>query len=247
MVLALALTPETVGLIDARRLALMPSHAWLVNVARGRHVVTSDLVAALRAGAIGGAALDVTEPEPLPDGHPLWSLPNCMITPHTANTPEMALPLLSARITENVRRYASGRAAARAGGPVPWLLTARPLWRACWPNRRGLRVVAALVLGATTVPEVRAVTGLGVRAVATALARLVDGELVERDKDGAHYLIEHAFRLAAIAAVPESVDEHAGLEAERAKVLRAFVRGGRLVSLPTQRSKRLVVLDVLAQ
>ena len=108
VVLALALTPETAGLIDVRRLALMQPHAWLVNVARGGHVVTSDLVDALQSGVIGGAALDVTEPEPLPDGHPLWSLPNCIITPHTANTPEMALPLLSARLTENVRRYAAG-------------------------------------------------------------------------------------------------------------------------------------------
>ena len=72
----------------------MESHAWLVNVARGGHVVTDDLVAALREGCIGGAALDVTDPEPLPDGHPLWDLPNCVITPHTANTLAMARPLV---------------------------------------------------------------------------------------------------------------------------------------------------------
>jgi phosphoglycerate dehydrogenase-like enzyme len=108
VVLALALTPETVGLIDAHRLLRMPRHAWLVNVARGRHVVTDDLVDALRREVIGGAGLDVTDPEPLPDGHPLWSLPNCVITPHTANTPAMAVPLLGARIRENVRRYAAG-------------------------------------------------------------------------------------------------------------------------------------------
>jgi phosphoglycerate dehydrogenase-like enzyme len=57
---------------------------------------------------IGGAALDVTDPEPLPERHPLWSEPRCLITPHTANTPEMAQPLLAHRITENVRRYAAG-------------------------------------------------------------------------------------------------------------------------------------------
>ncbi|HSL58708.1 MAG TPA: NAD(P)-dependent oxidoreductase, partial [Acidimicrobiales bacterium] len=108
VVLALALTPETTGLIDAGRLALMEPHAWLVNVARGRHIVTDDLVAALRAGTIGGAALDVTDPEPLPPGHPLWSLPNAVITPHIANTPEMGVPLLAARVTENVRRFAAG-------------------------------------------------------------------------------------------------------------------------------------------
>jgi phosphoglycerate dehydrogenase-like enzyme len=108
VVLALALVPETVGIIDARRLALLGPDATLVNVARGRHIVTDDLVAALRDGTLGSAGLDVTDPEPLPDGHPLWDLPNAIITPHTANTPEMAIPLLSARVTDNVRRWAAG-------------------------------------------------------------------------------------------------------------------------------------------
>jgi phosphoglycerate dehydrogenase-like enzyme len=108
VVLALALTPETVGIMGADQFGLMEPHACLVNVARGRHVVTDDLVEALRDGVIGSAGLDVTDPEPLPDGHPLWSLPTCTITPHTANTPEMAQPLLAARITENVRRYVAG-------------------------------------------------------------------------------------------------------------------------------------------
>ena len=70
--------------------------------------ITDDLVWALREGEIGGAALDVTDPEPLPDHHPLWTMPNCIITPHVGNTPEMAVPLLSERITANVRRYAQG-------------------------------------------------------------------------------------------------------------------------------------------
>ena len=108
VVLALALTPETRGVISRVEFELMEPHAWLVNVARGAHVVTEDLVVALREDVIGGAALDVTEPEPLPDGHPLWRLPNCLITPHTANTEDMAKPLLSARIAENVRRFAAG-------------------------------------------------------------------------------------------------------------------------------------------
>ena len=106
VVLALALTAETEGLIAADELALMERHAWLVNVARGKHIVTDDLVVALRAGIIGGAGLDVTDPEPLPADHPLWSMPNCIITPHVGNTPEMAMPLLYERITTNVRRYA---------------------------------------------------------------------------------------------------------------------------------------------
>jgi phosphoglycerate dehydrogenase-like enzyme len=105
VVLALPLLPGTVGLIDRRRLELLAPDACLVNVARGEHVVTSDLVGALGDGTLGSAGLDVTDPEPLPDGHPLWALPNAIVTPHTANTQEMALPLLSARITDNVRRW----------------------------------------------------------------------------------------------------------------------------------------------
>jgi phosphoglycerate dehydrogenase-like enzyme len=108
VVLALALTPDTEGIIGRAELARMSERGWLVNVARGKHIVTDELVEALRGGVIGGAGLDVTDPEPLPDDHPLWSVPNCIITPHVANTPEMALPLLAARITENVRRWASG-------------------------------------------------------------------------------------------------------------------------------------------
>lgn len=108
VVLALALTPDTVGIIGAEELAMMEPHAWLVNVARGRHIVTDDLVEALAEQAIGGAALDVTDPEPLPDDHALWREPQCIITPHVGNTPAMAVPLLSERITDNVRRYGDG-------------------------------------------------------------------------------------------------------------------------------------------
>jgi D-3-phosphoglycerate dehydrogenase len=72
-------------------------------------VDTDALVAALTDNAIGGAALDVTDPEPLPDGHPLWSLPNCIITPHTANPWQVAQPLLAQRITDNVRRFEDGQ------------------------------------------------------------------------------------------------------------------------------------------
>lgn len=108
VVLALALTPETVGLIDRRRLDLLAPGAALVNVARGQHVVTDDLIPALDDGPLAAAGLDVTDPEPLPDDHPLWSRPEVLITPHTANTPQMALPLLSARVTDNIRRYLAG-------------------------------------------------------------------------------------------------------------------------------------------
>lgn len=118
VVLALALTPETAGLIGGAELAAMEPHAWLVNVARGDHVDTDALVEALRAGTIGGAALDVTSPEPLPGGHPLWSLDNCLITPHVANTWAMALPLFAERVRENVRRWADGESLLGVVDPV---------------------------------------------------------------------------------------------------------------------------------
>lgn len=108
VVLALALTPDTVGVIGADELAMMEPHTWLVNVARGRHIVTDDLVEALANEVIGGAALDVTDPEPLPADHALWREPRCLITPHVGNTPEMAVPLLFERIATNVRRYGAG-------------------------------------------------------------------------------------------------------------------------------------------
>lgn len=108
VVLALPLTPDTEGMISRGELEMMEPHAWLINLARGKHIVTDDLVWALENKIIGGAGLDVTEPEPLPADHRLWSLPNCIITPHVGNTPEMAVPLLSARIAQNVRNFANG-------------------------------------------------------------------------------------------------------------------------------------------
>jgi phosphoglycerate dehydrogenase-like enzyme len=109
VVMALALTPQTHGIMGKEQFEKMQSHAWLVNVGRGQQIVTDDLVWALKSGQIGGAALDVTDPEPLPAGHPLWSLTNCIITPHVGNTAEMVPPLLALRITENVRRLGSSQ------------------------------------------------------------------------------------------------------------------------------------------
>jgi phosphoglycerate dehydrogenase-like enzyme len=109
VVMAVALTPQTHGIMGKEQFEKMQSHAWLVNVGRGQQIVTDDLVWALKSGQIGGAALDVTDPEPLPAGHPLWSLTNCIITPHVGNTAEMVPPLLALRITENVRRLASSQ------------------------------------------------------------------------------------------------------------------------------------------
>lgn len=105
VVIAAALTDETRALFDERRLSLMKRSAFLVNVARGGHIVTDDLLAALQGSVIAGAAIDVTDPEPLPDGHPLWNEPNCLITPHTADTPEQVNRLLAERIRENVAAF----------------------------------------------------------------------------------------------------------------------------------------------
>ena len=107
--MALALTPSTERIIGAAQLAAIRPDAWLVNVARGRHVDTDALVTALREGTIGGAALDVTDPEPLPDGHPFWTMDNCIITPHTADTPEMIERMLGRRIQDNVASFAAGK------------------------------------------------------------------------------------------------------------------------------------------
>ena len=105
VIVAAALTGGTRHLIGAPELAIMKPTARLVNIARGPLVDSAALVAALAGGAIAGAALDVTDPEPLPDGHPLWDQPRCLITPHMADTPEMTAPLLAERIRLNVAAF----------------------------------------------------------------------------------------------------------------------------------------------
>ena len=84
VVCALPLTAATEGILDARAFSRMPRGAYLINVARGAHVVEPDLVAAVRSGQLSGAALDVQRREPLPDDDPLWSVPGITITPHIA-------------------------------------------------------------------------------------------------------------------------------------------------------------------
>lgn len=108
VILAAALTDQTKHLMNAQRFSLMKPSALLVNVARGPMVVTADLVEALNSESISGAALDVTDPEPLPDGHPLWDANNILITPHTADTRDMVVRLFSDRIRANVAAYLSG-------------------------------------------------------------------------------------------------------------------------------------------
>ncbi|MXW99921.1 MAG: hydroxyacid dehydrogenase [Acidimicrobiaceae bacterium] len=108
VVVALALTDETRGVVNGALLESMGPQCWLVNVARGGHVDHAALETALRAGTIAGAVLDVTDPEPLPDDSGLWVLPNCVITPHIGNTREMGLPLITNRVRENVSRWLTG-------------------------------------------------------------------------------------------------------------------------------------------
>jgi phosphoglycerate dehydrogenase-like enzyme len=108
VVLALPLTDATRRIIGRDELALMGPDTWLVNVGRGELVDTAALVAALSDGSIGGAALDVTEPEPLPEGHPLWSLPNAILTPHVGATADMSAGPFAALLGENLRRWRAG-------------------------------------------------------------------------------------------------------------------------------------------
>jgi phosphoglycerate dehydrogenase-like enzyme len=108
VVLSAAMTPETTHLFNAEVLVLMRPDAWIVNVGRGKLIDTDALVDALRDKRIGGAALDVTDPEPLPDDHPLWTIEDVVITSHAANTWEMAIPDLAERIRRNVELFARG-------------------------------------------------------------------------------------------------------------------------------------------
>ena len=105
VVLACALTERTRGIFDSKAFASMKPTAYLVNVARGGVVDTKALIAALERGEIAGAGIDVTDPEPLPDGHPLWNAPNLIITPHTADTDAQVIRMFAERINQNVKAF----------------------------------------------------------------------------------------------------------------------------------------------
>ncbi len=107
---AAPLTPDTRGMFDAEFFATMKESAVFINVGRGASAVTADLVAALESGAIAGAGLDVTDPEPLPPGHPLWSMRNVILTPHIAASTDRFNERFGIMIAENLRRYVAGEA-----------------------------------------------------------------------------------------------------------------------------------------
>ena len=110
VVLALPGTPETAGMIDAETIAAMKTDAVLVNVARADVIDQDALIAALENGRIGGAVLDLTDPEPLPPGHRLWTTPNCHVTMHLAGVPTQASFLRAVdRLVENCIAWEAGQ------------------------------------------------------------------------------------------------------------------------------------------
>jgi phosphoglycerate dehydrogenase-like enzyme len=107
VILLAPVTPQTIGMVDARFLAQMKDGALLVNAARGPLVVTDALTEELQRGRLG-AAVDVTDPEPLPPGHPWWSLPNVLITPHVAASTSGQQARMLAFLRAQAERYVSG-------------------------------------------------------------------------------------------------------------------------------------------
>jgi glyoxylate/hydroxypyruvate reductase A len=103
LICILPLTAETEGILDEAAFAALPNGAFVINIARGRHVREADLLAALDSGHLAHATLDVTHPEPLPPGHPYWRHPKVTLTPHIASLtdPRTAAP----QVVENIRRF----------------------------------------------------------------------------------------------------------------------------------------------
>lgn len=102
------LTDRTRGMFDTAFFTIMKPTAYFISVGRGASTVTDDLVAALESGTIAGAGLDVVDPEPLPDGHPLWTIPRVIISPHTGGRSDKSRNRLFLLVQENLRRYVMG-------------------------------------------------------------------------------------------------------------------------------------------
>jgi phosphoglycerate dehydrogenase-like enzyme len=109
LLLITPLTESTRGLIGAAELARLPAHARLVNIGRGKVVVEAQLIDALQAGALAGAALDVFEEEPLPEASPLWSMPNVIVSPHVGGDVQGTPEAFSRVFQENLARYLAGQ------------------------------------------------------------------------------------------------------------------------------------------
>lgn len=118
VVIACALTEKTRGLFDLNLMQKMKPTAFLVNVARGPIVVTDDLLQALDGGLLAGAAVDVTDPEPLPAGHPMFGRDDLIVTPHTADTKEIVMRHFAFRLQMNVRAFL---------GQGPWVGEVDPI------------------------------------------------------------------------------------------------------------------------
>lgn len=108
VILAAPATAETHHLVGKAQLAQLKPTSWVVNVGRGSLIDTGALVQALRDKVIAGACLDVVDPEPLPDGHPLWAEPRALITPHVANPPQLLKRAYAEHVGDNVRRRIAG-------------------------------------------------------------------------------------------------------------------------------------------
>ncbi len=120
VVIAAPQTPETAGLFNAATLAKMKRTGYLINIGRGAIVVLNDLVNALRAGKLAGAALDVFEVEPLPADSPLWDMPNVILTPHTAGYSPAIAGRHLATLVENVGRFARGEPLKNVVDKASW-------------------------------------------------------------------------------------------------------------------------------
>jgi phosphoglycerate dehydrogenase-like enzyme len=117
LVVSTPLTAQTIGLVDAELLALLPDRAVVVNVARGPIVVTADLLAELRSARLR-AVLDVTDPEPLPPGHPLWSAPGLILTPHVGGGAIGWMDRAGALVRDQLRRFQQGEPLTNLVGPI---------------------------------------------------------------------------------------------------------------------------------
>ena len=105
---SLPFTAETDGLVDDAFFQVTKPTALFINIGRGRTVDTDALTRALQEGRLGGAGLDVTEPEPLPVGHPLWTMPNVIITPHIGGDSDQHMERIWELFNENLRRFVRG-------------------------------------------------------------------------------------------------------------------------------------------